>query len=87
MDSAVLSISRPELLNIFKELQQKFNFSQEQDQVFKSHCHQFQQNMAGYLKASEHNISKNNPLFQQIGKFRSILEETNQNWQKKIGKI
>lgn len=84
MDSAVLSISRPELLNIFKELQQKFNFSQEQDQVFKSHCHQFQQNMAGYLKASEHNISKNNPLFQQIGKFRSILEETNQNWQKKI---
>lgn len=48
MDSAVLSISRPELLNIFKELQQKFNFSQEQDQVFKSHCHQFQQNMAGY---------------------------------------
>ena len=84
MESAVLSISRPELLNIFKELQQKFNFSQEQDQVFKSHCHQFQQNMAGYLKASEHNISKNNPLFQQIGKFRSILEETNQNWQKKI---
>ena len=84
MDSAVLSISRPELLNIFKELQQKFNFSQEQDQVFKSHCHQFQQNMAGYLKASEHNISKNNPLFQQIGKFRSILEETNKNWQKKI---
>ncbi len=84
MDSTVLSISRPELLNIFKELQQKFNFSQVQDQVFKSHCHQFQQNMAGYLKASEHNISKNNPLFQQIGKFRSILEETNQNWQKKI---
>ena len=84
MDSAVLSISRPELLNIFKELQQKFNFSQEQDQVFKSHCHQFQQNMASYLKASEHNISKDNPLFQQIGKFRSILEETNQNWQKKI---
>jgi len=84
MESAVLSISRPELLNIFKELQQKFNFSQEQDQVFKSHCHQFQQNMASYLKASEHNISKNNPLFQQIGKFRSILEETNQNWQKKI---
>ena len=84
MDSAVLSISRPELLNIFKELQQKFNFSQEQDQVFKSHCHQFQQNMVGYLKASEHNISKNNPLFQQIGKFRNILEETNQNWQKKI---
>ena len=84
MDSAVLSISRPELLNIFKELQQKFNFSQEQDQVFKSHCHQFQQNMAGYLKASEHNISKNNPLFQQIEKFRNILEKTNQNWQKKI---
>ena len=84
MDSAVLSISRPELLNIFKELQQKFNFSQEQDQVFKSHCHQFQQNMAGYLKASEHDISENNPLFQQIGKFRNILEETNQNWQKKI---
>ena len=84
MESAVLSISRPELLNIFKELQQKFNFSQEQDQVFKSHCHQFQQNMASYLKASEHNISKDNPLFQQIGKFRSILEETNQNWQKKI---
>lgn len=84
MDSAVLSISRPELLNIFKELQQKFNFSQEQDQVFKSHCHQFQQNMAGCLKASEHNISENNPLFQQIGKFRNILEETNQNWQKKI---
>ena len=84
MDSAVLSISRPELLNIFKELQQKFNFSQEQDQVFKSHCHQFQQNMAGYLKASEHAISENNPLFQQIGKFRNILEETNQNWQKKI---
>ncbi|RZG79318.1 hypothetical protein EXE10_15785 [Acinetobacter sp. WCHAc060033] len=84
MDSAVLSISRPELLNIFKELQQKFNFSQEQDQVFKSHCHQFQQNMAGYLKASEHDISENNPLFQQIGKFRGILEETNQNWQKKI---
>lgn len=84
MDSAVLSISRPELLNIFKELQQKFNFSQEQDQVFKSQCHQFQQNMAGYLKASEHNISKNNPLFQQIEKFRNILEKTNQNWQKKI---
>lgn len=84
MDSAVLSISRPELLNIFKELQQKFNFSQEQDQVFKSHCHQFQQNMAGYLKASEYNISKNNPLFQQIEKFRNILEKTNQNWQKKI---
>jgi len=84
MESAILSISRPELLNIFKELQQKFNFSQEQDQVFKSYCHQFQQNMASYLKASEHNISKNNPLFQQIGKFRSILEETNQNWQKKI---
>lgn len=84
MDSAVLSISRPELLNIFKELQQKFNFSQEQDQVFKSHCHQFQQNMAGYLKASEHTISKNNPLFQQIEKFRNILEKTNQNWQKKI---
>ncbi|BCX74271.1 dynamin family protein [Acinetobacter sp. Tol 5] len=84
MESATLSISRPELLNIFKELQQKFNFSQEQDQVFKSYCHQFQQNMASYLKASEHNISKNNPLSQQIGKFRSILEETNQNWQKKI---
>lgn len=84
MESAVLSISRPELLNIFKELQQKFNFSQEQDQVFKSHCHQFQQNMAGYLKASEHNISENNPLFQQIVRFRNILEETNQNWQKKI---
>ncbi|MCH7318145.1 dynamin family protein [Acinetobacter sp. ANC 5659] len=84
MESAILSISRPELLNIFKELQQKFNFSQEQDQVFKSYCHQFQQNMASYLKASEHNISKNNPLSQQIGKFRSILEETNQNWQKKI---
>lgn len=84
MDSAVLSISRPELLSIFKELQQKFNFSQEQDQVFKSQCHQFQQNMAGYLKASEHNISKNNPLFQQIEKFRNILEKTNQNWQKKI---
>lgn len=84
MDSAVLSLSRPELLNIFKELQQKFNFSQVQDQVFKSHCHQFQQNMAGYLKASEHDISENNPLFQQIGKFRDILEETNQNWQKKI---
>lgn len=84
MDSAVLSISRPELLNIFKELQQKFNFSQVQDQVFKSHCHQFQQNMAGYLKSSEHDISENNPLFQQIGKFRDILEETNQNWQKKI---
>lgn len=84
MESAVLSISRPELLKIFKELQQKFNFSQVQDQVFKSHCHQFQQNMAGYLKASEHNISKNNPLFQKIGEFRDILEETNQNWQKKI---
>jgi len=84
MDSAVLSISRPELLNIFKELQQKFNFSQAQDQVFKRNCHQFQQNMAGYLKASERSVAESNPLFQQVEKFRNILEETNQNWQKKI---
>ena len=70
MDTAVLSISRPELLIIFKELQRKFNFSQEQDEVFKSKCLQFQQNMSGYLKASEKNVAESNPLFQQVVKFR-----------------
>jgi hypothetical protein len=84
MGSAVLSISRPELLNIFKELQQKFNFSQEQDQVFKSNCQHFQQSMSDYLKASEKSIAENNPLFQQVTEFRNILVKTNQNWQKKI---
>lgn len=78
------SISRPELLNVFKELQQKFNFSQEQDQAFKNISAQFQQNMSAYLKASEKNIAENNPLFQQVENFRYILEATNQNWQKKI---
>lgn len=82
--NANVSISRPELLKIFSDLQQKFSFSQQQDGIFKRECRQFQANMSQYLRESEKNIADNNPLSQQIENFIKVLEITNQNWQKKI---
>lgn len=84
MMSSTTSISRSELLDIFKELQQKFKFSQKQDEIFKNHCQQFQQNISQHLQESVEKIPETNPLFDQIKKFRNILEQTNQNWEKKI---
>ena len=81
--NANVSISRPELLKIFSDLQQKFSFSQQQDGIFKRECRQFQANMSQYLRESEKNIADNNPLSQQIENFIKVLEITNQKWQKK----
>ena len=78
------SISRPELLNIFKDLQEKFNSSQEQDEIFKQECNKFQNNMSQHLAMSEKNVAKDNPLSQPIKDFIKVFKENNQNWQKKI---
>lgn len=84
------SISRPELLNIFEKLQKKFDtslsFSQKQDKQFKESCKNFQIKMSQYLDESSKDISKENPLFNQMEIFREILEETNKDWHKRIEK-
>ena len=67
------SISRPELLNIFKDLQEKFNSSQEQDEIFKQECNKFQNNMSQHLAMSEKNVAKDNPLSQPIKDFIKVF--------------
>ena len=81
-------ISREILLKSFESLQKQFNCALTdakcQDEKFLVLKQEFQSNMTRHLNIARDKLSKNNPMLEQIEGFISLLESTNNEWDKKI---
>jgi tRNA U34 5-carboxymethylaminomethyl modifying GTPase MnmE/TrmE len=85
---AIAHNARNDLLNTFGDLQKEFDQSlaqaKQQEQEFNQQCLDFQKKVTSHLTRAKTKFADNNPLAKPIEGFINLIEDTNEQWTKRI---
>ena len=85
---AIAHNARNELLTTFGDLQKEFDQSlaqaKQQEQEFNQQCLDFQKKVTSHLTRAKTKFADNNPLAKPIEGFINLIEDTNEQWTKRI---